>query len=59
MSSLDYVNRTYQKNFKRGTRVLALGKPGVVTRGTHHVYVRLDGEKRAEPYHPNDVKEES
>lgn len=56
MGSLDYVNRTYGKSFKRGCRVMALGKPGVVTRGTHYVYVLLDGEKHAAPYHPSDVE---
>jgi len=57
--SIPYVRARYRMPWlKRGLRVLAMGKPGVVTRATAHVYVRLDGERRAKPYHPHDVTRE-
>lgn len=30
------------------------GREGVITKATHHIYVRLDGEKHSFPYHPTD-----
>jgi hypothetical protein len=52
---------------KVGAIVLALGKPGTITKmqentldGVEYVYnisVKLSGAKFANPYHPNDVKE--
>jgi len=55
--SIEYVRRCYRMPWlKRGLRVLALGKPGRVTRATAHVYVRLDGEQHAKPYHPHDIE---
>ncbi len=55
MTQFDYIAKTYGKTFKRGQRVLAVGKPGVVTGATHYVDVRLDGMKHSNPYHPDDV----
>lgn len=40
----------------KGIAVMACGKPGVVTDATHYVFVRINGEKHARPYHPDDVK---
>lgn len=54
--SFDYIRNYYGLDFKRGQRVLALGKPGTVTSADHHVHVRLDTLKHANPYHPSDVK---
>lgn len=51
----------------KGAIVLALGKKGVISKmqenninGVDYVYyifVKLEGEKHAETYHPNDVQE--
>lgn len=53
--SFDYIERTYGVKAKRGQRVVAYGKPGVVT-GTEGQYltIRLDGQKHSNPYHPTD-----
>ncbi len=61
MSSFDYVNNAYQKTLKRGS-VVTVPKNGtrvrgVATRATHHVYVRIDGEKASRPWHPHDVEQ--
>jgi hypothetical protein len=55
VSQFDYIAKTYGKTFKRGQKVVALGKPGTVTSATHYVMVRLDGQKATHPYHPDDV----
>ena len=61
----EYVNTHYGKSLKRGSIVTVprtvAGQPtarvlGVATKATHHVYVRVDGEKHANPYHPDDVE---
>lgn len=57
--SFDYIERAYGLRFHRGQRVIALGKPGVVTTADHHVHVRVDGMKHARPYHPTDVEPEA
>lgn len=51
----DYINRTYGLTVRKGQRVTAYGKPGVVT-GVNGAYVmiRRDGEKQARPHHPTD-----
>lgn len=54
--SFDYIANTYGLKLKKGQVVTALGKLGVVTKATHHVWVRLSEEKVANPYHPSDVK---
>jgi hypothetical protein len=51
-----YVREHYGLQVERGTRVIANGKPGTVRGATHHVWVRLDGERHAAPYHPGDVQ---
>ena len=54
---MDYVRKAYSMPWlKRGLGVMALGRAGTVTSASHYVHVRLDGEKRARRYHPNDVK---
>jgi hypothetical protein len=51
-----YVRDAYGMPWlKRGIAVLADGKPGTVTDATHYVFVRLNTEKHARPYHPRDV----
>jgi hypothetical protein len=53
--SFDYIKSYYGVDAKRGQRVTAFGKPGVIT-GTEGQYVciRLDGQKNSNPYHPTD-----
>jgi hypothetical protein len=59
VSVFDYVRNYYGMPWVgRGVRVLALGKPGVITNASHYINVRLDGQKHANPYHPDDVKQE-
>ncbi len=58
MNQFDYITNYYGKQFSRGQRVNALGKPGVVTGADHHVHVRLDTLKHSNPYHPDDVEPE-
>lgn len=51
--SLDYVRRVYGVPARRGMRVVADGKPGVITCGDgQYLRVRLDGEKRSGRWHP-------
>lgn len=48
-----YVRRYYKVPAKRGGRVIANGKPGVITGfDGQYLRVRLDGEKRSTPWHP-------
>jgi len=63
--SFDYIASAYGKNFKKGQVVRVTdtsrkppppGQLGVVTKATHHVWVRLSDEKIAKPYHPADVE---
>jgi hypothetical protein len=59
--SFDYVRRFYGVPAKRGGRVLVTESNGAkfygtITRATHYVFVRIDGEKHARPYHPEDVE---
>ncbi len=63
--SFEYIASYYGKTFKRGQIVRITdtsqnppppGKLGVVTKATNHVWVRPDGEKHANPYHPSDVE---
>lgn len=48
-----YIRRTYGVPAKRGMRVVANGKPGVIT-GTvsASLRIRLDGERHSAPWHP-------
>lgn len=53
--SFDYIKSYYGVDAKRGQRVVANGKPGVITGADgQYVTIRLDGEKHAKPYHPID-----
>ena len=54
---MDYIRKTYGVPAKRGMRVIAYGKPGVIT-SAHgpHLMIRLDDYKHPRPYHPSDVK---
>jgi len=58
MSQYDYIREAYQMPWlKQGAIVRVMtGDLGTVTKADTYVHVRLDGEKRAVPYHPNDVK---
>lgn len=51
-----YIEQAYGKRFRKGQRVLGLGKPGEVIKGDQYVWIRLDGMKHAIPYHPDDVQ---
>ncbi|MCA3247422.1 MAG: hypothetical protein ING29_13195 [Azospirillum sp.] len=53
--SLDYIRSYYGVPAKKGARVEAYGKPGVITGASGpHILIRLDGHKNAHPYHPTD-----
>lgn len=55
MSQFDYIQRNYGVDPKRGQRVLAYGKPGVIVGADgHYLRIRLDGQKHANNYHPTD-----
>lgn len=63
--SFKYIASYYGKSFKKGQVVRVTdnsqrppppGKLGVVTGATQYVFVRLDGENHANPYHPDDVE---
>jgi hypothetical protein len=51
-----YVREHYGLMVERGSRVVAGGKPGTVRGATHHVWVRLDGERHPGPWHPGDIQ---
>jgi len=53
--SLEYVRNYYKVPAKKGGRVVAYGKPGVITGGQgQYVLIKLDTLKHANPYHPTD-----
>lgn len=53
--SFDYIRSYYGVPAKRLGRVLfADGQLGTITRATHYVWIRLDGERTSKPYHPKD-----
>lgn len=62
MSSFSYINSTYKLNVKRGTRVRYTGSKaaksvggllGTITSASGtYLMIRLDGEKKSQPYHP-------
>ena len=57
--SMAYVRKTYGVPAARGRRVEVRKSNGAVFRGTitrctHYVFIRLDGERHARPYHPTD-----
>lgn len=53
--TMGYIRKTYDVPAKRGMRVIANGRPGVITssRGPH-LMIRLDGHKNPLPYHPTE-----
>ena len=53
--SFEYIKDYYGKSFKKGQAVTALGKVGVITKATNYVFVKLNGDKTSQPYHPDDV----
>ena len=57
--SMAYIRNTYGVTVARGRRVdvrMAHGAVfrGTITKCTHHVHIRIDGEKVARRYHPTD-----
>lgn len=53
----DYVRRYYNVPAYIGVRVRVGDKEGVIVKATgsqQYVYIRLDGQKHANPYHPTD-----
>ena len=50
---MEYIRRVYKVPAKLGMRVIACGKPGVIT-GSRGPYLRVrrDGEKKSFSYHP-------
>lgn len=51
--SAAYVRRYYRVPAKRGMRVIADGKPGVITAFEgQYIRVRLDGEEHSRNWHP-------
>jgi hypothetical protein len=58
--TMQYVRDTYGVPAKRGARVQVYTKDGqvlrgTITRATHYVYVRIDGERYGWPYHPTEL----
>lgn len=51
---LTYVNKHYKMDLKKGQRVSALGKAGIVLGGTNYVWLK-HGESNAS-YHPQDIR---
>ncbi len=52
-NGFDYVRRYYGVPAKRGMRVIADGRPGVITSSAgNYIRVRLDGERRSGYWHP-------
>ena len=59
--SFQYIRNMYKVPAKRGGRVEVTQMNGAVflgtiTHATHYVFVRLDGEEHARPYHPDDLR---
>lgn len=54
-SSFEYIRRYYGLEARRGMKVTAYGKKGVIT-GARCAYllIKIEGEKRGMPYHPLD-----
>ena len=50
---MEYIRKYYKVPAKRGCKVIANGKPGIITgsRGAH-LRIRIDGEKGSRIYHP-------
>ena len=55
MSTFDYIRNYYRVPARFLGRVRVEGKgEGTMTKATHYVWIRLDDEKHAKPYHPKD-----
>jgi hypothetical protein len=54
VNNYEYIRRQYGVPVKRLGSVLVNGKLGTITYATHHVYIRLNGERHSKPYHPTD-----
>lgn len=57
--SMEYVRKTYGVPAKRGMRVIIQKEDGTqqlgrIMRATHHIYIKLDGEKKSKVFHPTD-----
>lgn len=57
--SMAYIRKTYGVPVARGRRVEVRKSNGAlfygrITRATHYVFIRLEGERHARPYHPTD-----
>lgn len=53
MTPAEYIRNHYGVPAKKGMRVTADGKPGVITGYTGaSIRIRLDGEKHSAPWHP-------
>ncbi|WP_454667882.1 hypothetical protein [Acinetobacter calcoaceticus] len=54
--TMEAIRKMYGVPAKRGMRVVASGKPGVITGtrkdGTMHLTIRLDGESKPKNFHP-------
>jgi hypothetical protein len=54
--TMEAIRKMYGVPAKRGMRVIAEGKQGVITGtrtdGTMHLTIRLEGEKRSNYFHP-------
>ncbi|ELY6122524.1 TPA: hypothetical protein LUJ82_000852 [Acinetobacter baumannii] len=54
--TIEAIRKMYGVPAKRGMRVLAEGKPGVITGtrkdGTMHLTIKLDGENKSRYFHP-------
>lgn len=63
--SYEYIRKTYGVEFEVGQRVQSKdGKyRGTVVSNTnrqeHYAYVRIDGRKHSDPFHPMDLKPEA
>lgn len=53
MTNLEYIRKTYGVPAKRGMKVIADGKEGIIT-GVSGAYllIKVDGARFSRPYHP-------
>ena len=52
--NFEYINKTYNTNFKSGMAATANGEPGILLYGDNYVWININGQVRN--YHPNDIK---
>ena len=55
-NSFDYVRNTYGVPARRGGRVRTSMGEGTITKADQYVWVKIDGAKFSEPWHPTDVE---